>query len=390
MKFTILILLLVSVLFSFLNGCGDKEVVVIVKEVPPPSETLELTTSEELTVDTAGEITGIMSHVDWIIVSNPFEIQIYDDKENKLRALLSGHTGTVQSIALSEDRGGDFFIAAGCSDGTIRVWDADKLISEINNSDKILIFTKQSTEYYQDMNKQPSGIQTLAFSHKGSEFLASGDEGRDIKLWNIQRFWDEGVEAAPSDSCESVRSHTSTITALTFSNDDSYFASGSRDKKIQIWDAGDCRSIKTYSNDRGEITALIFLPIDQFLDMEGNFLVGGRTDSTIVLWQVKEGRDEAEDNVKEFILDDGQEVTALTFLKDRNLLVAGTNKSNIYAWDITNIDPEGKPSWRFQESHQSSITALASLQEGTVLASGSEDGTISILRPDETLSLPQQ
>ena len=178
------------------------------------------------------------------------------------------------------------------------------------------------------------------------------------------------------DTCES---HTRKITALTFSYDDLYFASGSFNGKVQIWGDNSCKSIKTYSNDKGSITALIFLPIDQFLDMEGTFLVGGRTDSKIVLWQVKERRNEGKDNVQEFTLNNSQEVTALTFLKDRNLLVAGTNKSNIYAWDITNIDPEGKPSGHFQESHQSSITALASLNEGTVLASGSEDGTIHIL-----------
>lgn len=124
--------------------------------------------------------------------------------------------------------------------------------------------------------------------------------------------------------------------------------------------------------------------------MEGTFLVGGGTDSKIILWHVVQGRLEAKDNVQEFTLNNGQEVTALTFLKDRNLLVAGTNNSDIYAWDITNIGPEGEPSGSFQESHRSSITALASLNEGTVLASGSEDGIIHILDPDDDFSPSEQ
>lgn len=255
-KFTILILLLVSVLFSLLSGCGRGEE----EEEEKASDffqTVALTAGEELTFDTAGEITDIKFNTKWIVVSNPLGIHIYN-KERELRASLTGHPSTVQTIALSENKG-SFFIAAGCSDGTIRIWNAEGLETKIDDDkelNKILIFTKDSTEYYQDIeNQHLSGVQTLAFSHSGSEFLASGDKNGSIKLWNIQRFWDDGVEEAASDICESAKSHTDTITALTFSNDELYFASGSRDKKVQIWGAEDCRSIKTYSNEAGKITA---------------------------------------------------------------------------------------------------------------------------------------
>ena len=379
MKFTKLILLLISVLFSLLNGCGGDE----------EEEFETLKAGETLTVDTAGEITDIKFNAKWIVVSNPLAIHIYN-KEKELRASLTGHEGIVQTIALSEESEGSFFIAVGCSDGTIRIWDAAELGKKIDSkkSNEILIFTKDSTEYYKDIKNQDlSGIQTLAFSHKDRN-LAIGDKNGRIKLWNIQRFWDNGLEEAASDICGSAKSHTGTITALTFSNNRPYFASGSRDKKVQIWGTEGCRSIKTYSNEAGQIAALMFLPIDQFLDMKGAFLVGGGTGSQnkgpqIILWHVEEGISEEKDNVQEFTLNNGQDVTALTFLKDRNLLVAGTNNSDIYAWDITNIDPEGKPSGSFQESHQSSITALASLHNGTILASGSEDGIIHILDPDD-------
>ena len=397
-KFTKFILLLVSVVFFLLNGCGggeeeeeengengENEKVII-----PAIDSFEtLIAGEELTVDTAGEITDIKFNTKWIVVSNPLGIHIYN-KERKLRASLTGHQSIVQTIALSEDREGFFFIAAGCSDGTIRIWNADEMETEIDDgkqANKILIFTKDSTEYYRDMNQQLSGIQKLAFSHTDSGFLVSGHEDGEVKLWKPQRLWEDEAEAAPLDTCES---HTDPITALTFSNDGTYFASGSKDKKVQIWDPKDCRNVRGYTNEAGEITALIYLPIDEFLKLKGNFLVGGGKDSKITLWHVVPGRLEGKDNVQEFILNKGQEVTALTFLKDRNLLVAGTNTSDIYAWDITDIDSEGKPSGHFQESHQSAITALASLDEGTVLASGSEDGTIHILDVDDHNFIPSQ
>ena len=207
-KFTILILLLVSVIFCLLNGCGDEDEEQVDEEQVDEEQVDEeqvtasfetLTAGEELTVDTAGEITDIKFNTKWIVVSNPLGIHIYN-KERKLRASLTGHQSTVQTIALSEDREGSFFIAAGCSDGTIRIWNADKLETKIDDNkeaNKILIFTKNSTEYYRDMNKQPIGIQKLAFSHTDSEFLVSGHKDGEVKLWNTQRLWDDGVDTAP-------------------------------------------------------------------------------------------------------------------------------------------------------------------------------------------------
>ena len=387
-KFTVLILLFISVLFSFLNGCGEDDEDDM--EVPEnsPSEFLKVVPGKELGVGTAGEITDIKFHSQWIVVSNLFEIQIYKDRGNKLLASLTGHPGAVKTVALSEDSQGSFYIAAGCSDGTIRVWNAKDVKEKIDSkqANEVLIFAKENSEYYRDI-KDSTSVKTVAFSNKDKKLLASTGNDAHIKLWNVEKLWSGESNEPATEPDKEFPEPEGNVSALVFSYDGNYLANGTSREAVRIRDPNSGVTRKIFDDDKDDklaIIALAFFPGDRLLDMEGQFLAGARTDSKILLWNVTKKGTGLQDSVKEFTLNNDI-ITALAFLNHSSLLVAGTGDGDIYAWNINNGEPDGKPSGRFQVPHRSSITALASSTEGTFLASGSVDGIIHISPEHEPL-----
>ena len=387
-RVTILILLLVSVLFSLLNGCtkgsGGQE---DEEEVITPLEIL--TADEDLTVGTTGEITDIKFNTKWIVVSNPLGIHIYN-KEKTLRASLTGHQGIVQTIALSEGSKSFFFIAAGCSDGTIRIWSADKLEAEINKgSNKILIFTNENKDYYQDISTGHSGgVKRLVFPRESSKLLASRGNDHNIKLWEAEEFeelWNIDPEASTIDPDQTLSDPVNRISALTFSDDGTKLASGNLNGEVRTWKPGQTANEKIFPGDQNEeIIALVFLSGSQYI-------VSVNSASEIVLWDTLKAGVNAQKSKRKFVFDDSDEkdtpeVTALAFLNHSSLLVAGTAKGDIYFWKTTETEEEVKPSKPLQK-HYASITALASSTEGTLLASGSKDGTIHISEENEISAL---
>ena len=179
LKFTVLTLLLIPILFFLLNGCGDGNGDPdnnLLGGSNQSSEILRVVLDKGLKVNTASEITDIKFHGNWLVVSNLFEIQIYGVRENKLFALLTGHPGIVQTVALSEDSQSSFFIAAGCLDGTIRIWNAKDIKEQLDakQSSEVLIFAKENEDYYQDIeNAHTQGVITVTFSNKDKKILAS-------------------------------------------------------------------------------------------------------------------------------------------------------------------------------------------------------------------------
>ena len=383
-RFNILMVLLVSIFFPFLNGCGGDDETELKDDSP---QVLTVEKNKELTVVDKSQITGIEFAESWIVVSNRFEISIFDrqdQKKKKLKALLTGHPGIIESITLSADSENFFSLAVGCSDGTIRLWDVGEVRQAIEDKGKngILRFTEHSQRYYQDIPEgSAGGVKALMFSPIvspiESKFLASGGKNSGIKLWDITS------ETQFRETCEG---HSNPVTALTFNG--KFLASGSLNGEIRIWDPKTCNENKILPNHNREITSLVFLPHNEFLGNNGTFLASASRDSNIMFWDLNKDGPGAQDPVEKFIFEDDEEkeeFTALAFLKHSKLLVAGTEKGNIYCWNMDTTDPADSRSGPLK-MHEASITVLASSTEGTILASGSSDGTFHILDEGEILN----
>ena len=363
MKFMTLTFLLASVLTTLAIGCSRGEV----------DNDFQVVTvgpgDERVTIDD-GVITNIIYFSNWIVMGSRFEIRIYEAKKpNNLLALFNGHPGIVEDLVLTQENSIPF-ITAGCSDGTIRCWDTEKVREVIEDEGKngILVFTELSKDYYRDINgKEISGVKSLASLSATEELFASAHEDSHVRLWR---------DLDPETQSFKLTGHVGRVNVVTFSHDKSYLASGGVDKKIRVWDLNSKTYDDIFDKHDGEITTLAFSPDKEFFDREGTFLASGGKDSKVIVWKLNTSGSEETDKVHTF--QSNQEVTALVFVATHKLLVAGTKKGDILAWDTTDVKSEVK----LLEQYGSAVTALVSSSDGKMLVSGHANGLYHIFPPE--------
>src|SRR5262245_23584734 len=101
--------------------------------------------------------------------------------------------------------------------------------------------------------------------------------------------------------------HTSAVEALSFSPDGEYFASGSADHTIRLWEISTGKEVRSFLGHTGTVSAVSFHP-------NGKYLASGSADHTIRLWEVSTGKE-----VRSF-LGHTDEVGSLAFSKDGEYL----------------------------------------------------------------------
>jgi WD40 repeat protein len=130
---------------------------------------------------------------------------------------LSGHTGSVRSVAFSPD---GRLLASGscgqrdsrdfCIQGEIKLWDV------------------ASGREVRSLTGHTNWVYSVAFSPDG-RLLASGSADETIKLW----------EVASGSEVRTLSGHTNTVYSVAFSPDGRLLASGSGDATIKLWDISD-------------------------------------------------------------------------------------------------------------------------------------------------------
>jgi WD40 repeat protein len=75
------------------------------------------------------------------------------------------------------------------------------------------------------------------------------------------------------------KGHSDWITAVAFSPDGKYLASGSRDNTVKLWSVELQKEVSTLRGHRYEVSSVAFSP-------DGKYLASGSGDATIKLWNV--------------------------------------------------------------------------------------------------------
>lgn len=117
---------------------------------------------------------------------------------------LTGHTGSIQAVALSPD---DRLLASGSSDATIRIWDA------------------QTGETLHILSGHLGTINALDWSSDGTQIISAGDDGVAI-------IWD----AMSGEIQQTLLGHTAALRNVDWSPDGTLVATASADGTSRIWD----------------------------------------------------------------------------------------------------------------------------------------------------------
>ena len=79
-----------------------------------------------------------------------------------------------------------------------------------------------------------------------------------------------------------LEGHTKNINSVCWSPDGKYFASGSEDKTIKIWDANSGACIRTLKGHSYTVYSVCWSP-------NGKYLASGASDYTVKIWDAKSG-----------------------------------------------------------------------------------------------------
>jgi len=162
-----------------------------------------------------------------------------------------------------------------------------------------------------------------------------------------------------------VEINTKNVISTAFSPDSNIIATGSSDNTIKLWRVSDGRLIKTLNENyfRG-VYRIIFSP-------DGTIIAScGESDETVSMWRVSDGKLIGKINA-EYELDGW-----IAFSPDGSVIACSVLE--IMLWRVS----DGKFIQKFEspEGHTENIHSAAFKPDGSIIASGSWDGTIKFWR----------
>ncbi|XP_039300681.1 cleavage stimulation factor subunit 1 [Nilaparvata lugens] len=152
-------------------------------------------------------------------------------------------------------------LASGSRDFTIKMFDYAKA------SVKKAFKTITDADHIRCMSFHPSG-----------DFLVVGTQHPVIRLYD--------ANTAQCFVCSVPKhQHTAPITSVKYSSNAKYFASGSRDGSIKLWDGVSNRCVNTFekAHDGHEVCSVLFT-------RNGKYLLSSGKDSSVKLWELSTSR----------------------------------------------------------------------------------------------------
>ena len=300
---------------------------------------------------------------------------VWDAENGRKLFTLRGHTDVVIRVFFSPD--GNQLMTASV-DGTVRVWD------------------------------MKSGRELLTLPGLGMSFSPDGTRAVIIEDGAMPKISD----MTTSQQLFTLRGHTNVITSAAFSPDGKFIVTTSLDKKAIVWDASTGRELFTLSGHTEAVESAAFSPDTMLLatgDSEGTIKIWDLTPSREVftifhpegytswfalnpdggslvmtgespvlpeVWKIPQTElDEAADLPRKLVTLEGHQrpVRGMTYSPDGSLIASGSDDGTARIWDVKTGEQLGTFT-----GHRSEVLWVVFSPDGTRLVSAGEDKTIRI------------
>ncbi|KAF8995595.1 WD40 repeat-like protein [Hymenopellis radicata] len=312
-----------------------------------------------------------------VVSASNTSIRVWDTMTSEQSKKLKGHTGPVQCLAFSSD--GKQVISASL-DKTIQVWDAvtGRQLKEFNYTleDSILALSsdgalacsvaakygsplkvwdtaagKLLTEQYIGgevtcLSFSPDSTHVIAGLHTGSLIISDSRMGEQLR------------------DLRDLRGHTESITSVAFFPNSFELVSGSRDGSIRTWDTRNGENIQVLAGHTRSVTSVA-------VSGGGEQIVSGSKDKSVVVWDAKTG----ECLYSLALLCIGSPVSITFSPRVEHPQIAAGLGDDVAVWDMTTREKK-----LLRPRGHSNVRSVAFSPDGTLIVSGSGDGSVRVRR----------
>jgi WD40 repeat protein len=258
---------------------------------------------------------------------------LIDLRKSGAAAMMHGHRGPVQAVAVSPDGGS---IASAGTDGTVRLWS---------------VRTHRQVGVPFEAGATAAVATDVAFMPDGNR-LATGSDDGTVSIWDL----------ASHHMIVRLRGHAAGVAAIAISPDGKRLAFASYDETVRIWDLVEHRQIASLVNLQPECRHLAFSP-------DGSRLVTGTERGDVQLWSVA-----THHRLGRPLLHGGDSgaVNAVAFSRG-GLVASGSEDGAVHFWNAATRTPVGD-----LRGHPEGLSSFAFSRDGKTLASATWGGDIQL------------
>ena len=308
-------------------------------------------------------------------------VRLWDARTLDAVAELGTHAGNVQGVAFRPD---GLRLVSGGRDGTVRTWDVQaraplRVISGLADiravayspdgrhvagasyGSVVRVWDAETGATVATHDRHESPALALAFSPDGLSIASSDDSG----MVHVREALD------PIGRGYAIRGHTSGIQGLAYSPDGTRLATGGLDGVVRVRDAGQTQGYRALSEDLGPPTSrLAYSPDGRWLAAAAQRTDTGMTTIRDVrVWDVETGL------VARTLVGHRDAVTDLAYNPDGTLLVSGSLDGTARLWEAATGRAAG-----ILRTHRGPVSGVAFDPGGRRLATVGQDGTLRLWR----------
>lgn len=285
-------------------------------------------------------------------------IRIWDPTTGEFVKALVGHDGVVQAVTWSRD---NKQLASGAADDTIRVWDVQSgqqthvIRTQVADTAVTTISPRPGTPGRGAVGEGPTVF--VAFSPDGKT-LAYGNGDDQIHLWDV----------ATGKTVRVLRGPKEGVRAIAWSADSQMLAVACGDRKVRIYGTSSDEVLDTFDGHADVVTAVAISPDNKLV---ASASVSSKEQDSVRVWEIATGKPH------QLLAAHDHGSQCVAFSLDGKTLIAGGGPGDgrLRAWNVETGQLVYEQD--FAQAGQR-IAAVAVSPDGKLLAVARQDGTVQL------------